>query len=661
MTSAADRHRPSQTFKRGVIIAHDLVAAALAVSGSLMLRYQFWQLSPQFGEIIVVVPTFVAFAAIIFRVFPLYASQWRFASLPDLFNILKASTTLAVTLLVVDYILVARDLSPWLMFGEKTVIIYWLLQMFLLGGPRLAYRYLKYAQSRRAGERESAQSVIVLGRATECEVVLRALETGMRHRFMARCILSPHRTDHGTSIRNVPVLGGYSELERVVTESNEGNQPITRIIFAPNEFVEDNESEMLLATASRLGIALSRMQTVDDGTLDKAALKPVNIEDLLFRPSVDVDRIALGAFLTHRRVIVTGGGGSIGSEICARLIAFGISDLLIIDHSEPALYHVLEALVPVASTAVRIAGKIADVRDRDRILSIFREFNPDLVFHAAALKQVPFLEIDWTEAIKTNILGSINVADAAAQTAHAAVLISTDKAVEPVSILGATKRMCEIYAQLLDSEAAAAGKPLRLLSVRFGNVLGSVGSVVPRFKAQIERGGPVTVTHPDMVRYFMTVREACDLVLSASAHALDQRTAGRERASVYVLKMGQPAHIVDLTKRMIHMTGYEPDVDIKISFTGIRKGERLNEYLFAGDEPAVDIGLQGVTAARTAGVDRSQFSRWLETLSRAVVFGNRTEANRVFSEAIPAYAKMLTETAGPLVEVPPVRVQAEEA
>ncbi len=662
MTSAADRYRPSQTFKRGVIIAHDLVAAALAVSGSLILRYQFWQLSPQFDEIVVVVPCFVALAAIMFRVFPLYASKWRFASLPDLFNILKASTTLAVMLLAIDYVLVARDLSPWLMFGEKTVIIYWLLQMFLLGGPRLAYRYLKYAQSRRAGERESVQSVIVLGRATEAEIVLRALETGMRHRFVARCILSPHRTDHGTSIRNVPVLGNYAELERVVTESNEGNQPITRIIFAPDEFVADTESEVLLATASRLGIALSRMQTIEEGSLGKAALKPVNIEDLLFRPTVDVDRAVLGEFLSRKRVIVTGGGGSIGSEICARLIAFGVADLLILDHSEPALYHVLEALDPLAGETVRITAKIADVRDRDRIFAVFREFGPDLVFHAAALKQVPFLEIDWTEAIKTNILGSINVADAAAQTARAAVLISTDKAVEPVSILGATKRLCEIYAQLLDAEAAAAGKPLRLLSVRFGNVLGSVGSVVPRFKAQIERGGPVTVTHPDMVRYFMTVREACDLVLSASAHALDQRTIGAERASVYVLKMGQPARIVDLAKRMIRMAGYEPDVDIKITFTGIRKGERLNEYLFAGDEPGVDIGLDGVTAARTAGVDRQQFNRWLDILTRAVVFGNRTEANRVFSEAIPAFAKMLAEAAAANVpDAKAVRVQAEDA
>ena len=656
MTLPRDTSRISQTFKRGIIIAHDLVATALALGGSLILRYQFWQLSPQFGEIIAVLPVFVLVAAVVYRIFPLYASKWRFASLPDLFNIFKASTVLALLLLVTDYVLVARDLSPWLMFGEKTVAIYWLLQMFLLGGPRLAYRYLKYVQSRRTGERENVQSVLVLGRAAEAEVVLRALETGLRRRFVARGILSPRRGDFGTAIRDVPVLGGYGELERVVSESNDGNQPITRIIFAPDEFVQEAESEMLLATANRLGIALSRMQTVEEGSFANAALKPVNIEDLLFRPSVEVDRAMLAGFLSGKRVIVTGGGGSIGSEICARLVAFGISDLLVLDNSEPALYNVLEALAPAGNESSRISGKIADVRDRDRIFALFREFEPDLVFHAAALKQVPFLEIDWTEAVKTNVFGSVNVADAAAQTASAAVLISTDKAVDPVSILGATKRLCEIYAQLLDAEAAAARRPLRLLSVRFGNVLGSVGSVVPRFKAQIERGGPVTVTHPDMVRYFMTVREACDLVLTASAHALGGPQAGAERASVYVLKMGQPARIVDLAKRMIRIAGYEPGRDMEIVFTGIRKGERLNEYLFAADEPAVDIGVDGVTAAHTLGFDRGRVARWLDVLAGAVASGSRMEADRIFAEAIPAFHKAPKESpGGNVVELIPAR------
>ena len=397
MTPSTDSSGISQTLKRGIIIAHDLVATALAFGGCLILRYQFWQLAPMLDEIVRIMPCFVLVAGIVYRIFPLYASKWRFASLPDLFNIFKAASLLSVLMLAGDYVLVARNLSPWLMFGEKTVVIYWLLQMFLLGGPRLAYRYLKYVQSRRVGDRENVSSVLVLGRATEAEVVLRALETGMRRRFVARAILSPQRSDYGTSIRNVPVLGNYAELERIVSEAQDGNQPITRIIFAPNEFLPESESEMLLATANRLGIPLSRMQAIEEGTIVKAALKPVAIEDLLFRPSVEVDRTMLADLMHGKRAIVTGGGGSIGSEICARLVAFGISELLILDHSEPALYNILETLAPLCTATVTLSGKIADVRDRERIFGLFRDFKPDLVFHAAALKQVPFLEIDWTE------------------------------------------------------------------------------------------------------------------------------------------------------------------------------------------------------------------------------------------------------------------------
>lgn len=623
--------------KRGAIVAHDLTATALALLGSLFLRYHMHDLQSRAGDIVRIVPPFVLVSGLVYHYCSLYESKWRFASLPDLFNIFRAASFLACLLIAADYFQVARDLNRWLLFGEKTVTIYWLLQMFLLGGPRLAYRYLKYVQSRRLGDRENVQSVLVAGRATEAEVVLRALETGLRRRFVARGILSPSPTDRGTSIRNVPVVGDYGDLERVASEENDKDRPITRLILAPQQDVRDTQAELLVSMAGRLGIALSRMQGVDEGASAPAALKPLAIEDLLFRESVDVDRPSLVAFLAGKRAIVTGGGGSIGSELCSRLIAFGIADLLILDSSEPALYGVREKLIG-ADASVRVESTIADVRDRTRIFAIFRQFRPDLVFHAAALKQVPYLEVDWAEGIKTNVFGSVNVADAAAQVGSSAILISTDKAVDPVSVLGATKRFSEIYAQVLDAEASAAGRAQRLASVRFGNVLGSVGSVVPRFKAQIERGGPVTVTHPEMVRYFMTVREACDLVLTASRHAASA-AGGMGRASVYVLKMGQPARIVDLAKRMIRLAGYEPDKDIEIEFTGVRQGERLNEYLFAAEEPLVDIGVSGVTAALTAAAERSRVTRWLDGLSAAVATDDRAAADRIFRDAIPTFRK----------------------
>src|SRR5258706_15870322 len=288
--------------------------------------------------------------------------------------------------------------------------------------------------------------------------------------------------------------------------------------------------------ARRLGLIVSRLPSLESG--DVPRLTPVDVEDLLLRPSENIDYALLEALVKNKAIIVTGGGGSIGLEICERVVKFGAARLLVIDNSEPALRAAMESLASRATSAT-IEGRIANVRDRNRILQLMNEFKPNIVFHAAALKHVPILERDWSEAVKTNIFGSINVADAASHSGAAVmVMISTDKAIEPISMLGLTKRFAEMYCQALDHDLAtqAGRKPrMRLISVRFGNVLASNGSVVPKFKAQIEAGGPVTVTHPDMVRYFMTIREACDLVITAAAPAL---MSVRRDVSVYVLNMG---------------------------------------------------------------------------------------------------------------------------
>jgi O-antigen biosynthesis protein WbqV len=318
-------------------------------------------------------------------------------------------------------------------------------------------------------------------------------------------------------------------------------------------------------------------------------------------------------------------------------VTFGAARLLVIENSEPALYAVTEALAAHESSAV-IQGRIADIRDRERILRLMSEFKPDIVFHAAALKHVPILERDWSEGVKTNIFGSVNVADAAlAAGAAAMVMISTDKAIEPVSMLGLTKRFAEMYCQALDRDLASrlGDQPrMRLISVRFGNVLASNGSVVPKFKAQIEAGGPVTVTHPDMVRYFMTIREACDLVLTAATHAL---APAHPDVSVYVLNMGQPVKIVDLAERMIRLSGLQPGHDIDIVFTGMRPGERLNEILFAYEEETVEIGIAGIVAARPREPSLIGIRAWLATLHEAVDGEQRSLIETVLKDAIPEF------------------------
>jgi len=389
--------------------------------------------------------------------------------------------------------------------------------------------------------------------------------------------------------------------------------------------------------AKRLRLIVSRLPSLESGEAPRLA--PVAVEDLLLRPTTTIDYGRLETLVKGKDVIVTGGGGSIGSEICERIVAFGAARLLVIENSEPALYAITEKLMEEGTGAV-IDGRVADIRDRDRILRLMSEFRPNIVFHAAALKHVPILERDWSEGVKTNIFGTVNVADAAlAAGAEAMVMISTDKAIEPVSMLGLTKRFAEMYCQALDHDLAGVHgmqRRMRLISVRFGNVLASNGSVVPKFKAQIEAGGPVTVTHAEMVRYFMTIREACDLVITAAAHALAP-TPERTDVSVYVLNMGQPVKIVDLAERMIRLSGLQVGYDIDIVFTGMRPGERLNEILFASEEPPVEIGVAGIMAAKPNEPPMQSIRKWLAALDSAIARDDRTTIKAVLKDAVPEF------------------------
>jgi FlaA1/EpsC-like NDP-sugar epimerase len=630
-------------FKKGLIVAHDLVMTALALLLAFAVRLEGTALQERIYHLVLFLPGFIVFAASVYWFFTLYKSKWRFASLPDLSNIFRAVTVLTITLLVVDYILVSPQLYGFYFFGKITVGLYWLFQIALLGGPRLAFRYWKYARSRHGVIKGGGNPTLLLGRASDIEVVLRAIESGAIRKLSPKGILSPRAADQAQSIRGVPVLGRFYDLEQVVQDFTERGMAIRRLVATPSALLPDAQPEALITCARRLGLPLSRLASLGEGARE-SELAPLEIEDLLLRPTVDIDRARLERFIKGKRVLVTGGGGSIGSEICARVAAFGARDLLIVENSEPSLHNVLEN-PNLHQPQTRVDGVIADVRDKERMHQVMLSFRPDVVFHAAALKHVPYLEKDWAEGVRTNVFGSFHVAEAAFATGvQVCVLISTDKAIEPVSMLGVTKRFAEMGFQALDAESNAIDGRTRLIGVRFGNVLGSNGSVVPKFKAQIARGGPVTVTHADMVRYFMTVREACDLVLTAASHAdIEGRaiTALRQgdRASVYVLKMGQPVRILDLAERMIRLAGFEPGEDIDIQITGARAGERLHEILFARDEPMAETGIDGVMAAKPIFANRVRVAGWLKALETAVEQGSRHAAEKVFEEAIPDFRK----------------------
>ena len=625
------------TSRQWLIVLHDLTATAVAIVATFFIRFEDEQLRVHLDGLGNLLPPFVVYAGFVYFAFGLYKAKWRFASLPDLSNIFRASTVLAVSLLVLDYILLSPNFYGTFYFGKITIALYWVLQMAFLGGPRVAYRYFRYTRIRHQAMAAESAPTLILGRAADAEVLLRAIESGAVKKIWPVGILSPSAADRGQSIRGITVQGDFSQLESIVGDLAARGTRVARVVLTPSAFATDAKPETILMLARRLGLTTSRLPALDEGG-EALRLAPVAVEDLLLRPSVKIDYRRLENFVKGKSIIVTGGGGSIGAEICDRVIAFGAARLLVIENSEPALYAVQETLATKQTQAL-VAGRLADVRDRDRIFRLFADFKPDIVFHAAALKHVPLLEQDWGEGVKTNVFGSINVADAAvAAGATAMVMISTDKAIEPVSVLGATKRFAEMYCQALDAESVRRGDgghaAMRLIAVRFGNVLASNGSVVPKFKAQIEAGGPVTVTHPDMVRYFMTIREACDLVVTAASHAL---APVRTNVSVYVLNMGQPVKILDLAERMIRLSGLQPGRDVDIVFTGVRPGERLNEILFTREEAGTETGIAGIVAAKPSHPSLEAMRGWLATLEQALAREERAAIYRVLRDAVPDF------------------------
>jgi FlaA1/EpsC-like NDP-sugar epimerase len=625
------------TPRQWLIVAHDLFATAAAIVMSFYIRFEAAGLESRLPKMLPIVPAFVVYAGFVYFLFGLHTVKWRFTSVPDIGNIVRASTVLALSLLALDYVLVSPMFYGEYFFGKITILLYWFLQMAFLAGTRVAYRHFRFVRTRQHAREAQSVPTLVLGRAADAEVLLRAIESGAVRKVQPIGILSPSPADRGQTVRGIPVVGNLDDLEQIVRDAEQRGTHVVRLIFTASALTPDVAPEGVLMRARRLGLQTSRLPALDEGG-DALQLAPVAVEDLLLRASVKIDYQRLEQFIRGKSVIVTGGGGSIGSEICDRVIAFGAARLLVVEHSEVSLYTIVETLRR-SGTGAEIDGRIADVRDRERIHRIFADYRPDIVFHAAALKHVPLLERDWSEGVKTNVFGSVNVADAAlAAGASAMVMISTDKAIEPVSVLGATKRFAEMYCQALDADLMrrpAARRPaMRLIAVRFGNVLASNGSVVPKFKAQIEAGGPVTVTHPDMVRYFMTIREACDLVVTAASHALG---SGESDVSVYVLNMGQPVRIMELAERMIQLSGLEPGRDIKIEITGVRPGERLNEILFAHNEPSAEIGVEGIVAAKPISPSADSMRGWLATLEQGLARNDRSVIYSVLRDAVPDF------------------------
>jgi len=358
---------------RQILIAlHDVAATAAAIVLTFVMRFPDEQLYPRLPAL-KFLPLFLLYAAGVYFILGLHRNKWRFTSLPDLYNIFRATTVLAISLLVLDYILLAPNVLGEFFFGKITILLYWFLQMFFLGGSRVAYRYFRYARTLQRVKVADATPTMVIGNAADAEVLLRSIESGAVRKIWPVGILSPSNADRGQSVRGISVLGDLTDIERVVTDLAGRGTHVMRLILAPSAMASEAHPESILVRARRLGLTVNRLPSLDTG--GPVQLAPVAVEDLLLRPSVSIDYQRLEGFVSGKAVIVTGGGGSIGSEICDRLVAFGAARLLVVENSEPALHAVMETLAAKDSKAI-ISGRIADVRDRARIQDLFSAFKP---------------------------------------------------------------------------------------------------------------------------------------------------------------------------------------------------------------------------------------------------------------------------------------------
>ena len=494
--------------------------------------------------------------------FGLYRRVWAYASTRELKLITVAVTTASVAVSLT--VILLASLRVYTGFPRSVLAIDWLLSLLAVGGLRFALRLLAESRSTGVDTQRRGRRVLIVGAGDAGALVVREMQKNPQLNLSPVCFVDDNSSKQKQHIHNVPVEGTLDDIGRLV-DARRIQEVIIAIPSAPGRVVRQ-----VTESCRQKGVLFRTMPGIYEligGKINVGRLREVEITDLLRRAPVQIDENLIGASLSGRRVLVTGAGGSIGRELCRQIARWGPTDLTLLGHGENSVF---ETLIDLEESfpSLPLHTIIADVRDPDRLANIFNGFSPQVVFHAAAHKHVPLMEANVEEAITNNVIGTRNVVEVALNfEVERLVMISTDKAIRPTSVMGATKRVSELL--VLD----AAQRSRRAFSVvRFGNVLGSRGSVIPLFKRQIASGGPVTITHPEMKRYFMTIPEAVHMVLQASAMG--------KGGEVFVLKMGEQIRILDLAEDLIRLSGLEPEKDVEIVFTGIRPGEKLSEDLW---------------------------------------------------------------------------------
>lgn len=601
-----------------LLVVTDLFAVMASSALSLYVRYEFsfMSIDPQFWKAIqdaYLLNVFVTL--VVFYIFRLYNSVWRYASDTEMVNVVIAVTICAVMQPVIFWLLDTYVPKSFPFF-------YGFFLALFAGGVRFSYRFLRMVQNKRLNHYNAPerQNYMIVGAGASGNAILQEVQSSKYLSMHVACFIDDNPGCQGKYLRGVPIVGGREKIAESV-EKYDIDEIIIAIPSASRSKLRPL-LEICKETGRRIQI-LPGMYQIIKGDVNVSNLREVQIEDLLGRDPIEVNVEEIIGYVQNKTVLVTGGGGSIGSELCRQVARHSPKCLIILDIYENNAYEIQQELKR-DYPGLDLVVLIGSVRNTRRVDEIFRDYRPDIVYHAAAHKHVPLMEDSPNEAIKNNVFGTLKVAAAADRYGTGKfVMISTDKAVNPTNIMGASKRICEMVIQNMNRKSRT-----EYVAVRFGNVLGSNGSVVPLFKKQIEKGGPVTVTHPDIIRYFMTIPEAVSLVLQAGAYA--------RGGEIFVLDMGEPMKILDLAKNMIKLSGYRVDEDIKIEFTGLRPGEKMYEELLMREEGLKETANRMIYIGRPIEYDDALFEQQLERLQEA----SRNESQDIRAlvrEIVPGY------------------------
>lgn len=582
--------------RRFGLVVIDILSVALATYLGLIARFDF---DPSFVQGSVYgqtawnyLPYSIVITILLFWVFHLYQSLWQYAGTPEIINIFLSCVFSAISQMIIVHMFLKWPYprSCYVFFGG-----------FLLAcvvASRFFYRAFRTFVEKRT-DMAKAVNVMVIGAGESANLLIREMKSSSYIQKNALCVIDDFNTRVGSYIHGVKVVGGRDDILE-----NVARYDIDEIIIAMPSAPKSQIREILdICKQTKCELkTLPGMYQLVNGDVNVSQLRKVDVIDLLGREQIQVDLDSIMGYVMNKVILVTGGGGSIGSELCRQIAEKNPKQLIIFDIYENSAYDIQQELIKKYPD-LDLKVLIGSVRNTNRVNQIFEKYHPDIVYHAAAHKHVPLMEESPNEAIKNNVLGTWKVADAADKYGTGKfVMISTDKAVNPTNIMGATKRICEMIVQAYNSKSKT-----EFVAVRFGNVLGSNGSVIPLFKKQIAAGGPVTVTHPDIIRYFMTIPEAVSLVLQAGAYA--------KGGEIFVLDMGEPVKILDLAKNLIRLSGYIPGEDIKIEFTGLRPGEKLYEEMLMAEEGLKQTKNKLIHIGEPIEFDEEEFFNELEELA----------------------------------------------